>query len=63
VVDQHLDVRVRLDVAQALQRARAFGLLVDGGIERVAVEREADRDDVGTSLRVDGGQPGDTRIV
>jgi hypothetical protein len=53
VVDQHLDVRVRLYVPQALQRAGALRLLVDRAVEGLAVEREADGNDMRPSLRVD----------
>ena len=45
VVDDDLDARVALDVGEASELPRPLRLLVDGRIERVAVEREADRND------------------
>ena len=46
VVDHDLDPGVRLDVREPAEPPRRLRLLVDGRVERVAVEREADRDDV-----------------
>src|SRR5438132_1539547 len=59
VVDQHLDRGVRLDVREPLEPARRLGLRVDRGVERVAVEREADRDDVWAAVPPYGREPPD----
>ena len=59
VVDHDLDARVRRDVRQPTQPPRPLRLLVDGRVERVALEREADRDDVRGPVRSDRGQPCD----
>jgi len=63
VVDQHLDPRVRLDVREPLQSARSFRLLVHGRVQRVALDREADRDDVRAAVGANGRQPRDGRLL
>src|SRR5437763_1681177 len=63
VVDHDLDLRVRLDVGEPSQPARRLRLLVHSRDQRVAVEREADRDDVRPAVGADRGEPGDPRGV
>ena len=60
VVDQHLDARIGLDVAQPLQAPGPLRLLVDRRVQRVALDHEADRDDVrppGRRRRSRGARP------
>ena len=45
-VGEQRDARVAFDVREARKVAAALRLVVDGGIERVAFERERDRDEV-----------------
>ena len=59
VVDDDLDARVALDVGEAREPPRPLRLLVDGRVERVAVEREADGDDARRAVRPDRRQPRD----
>ncbi len=56
VVGEHADARVGLDVHKPLQPGRPFALVIDGAIERVAVERETDRHEMGGSVRPQRGE-------
>ena len=62
VVDQHRDFRAVADVLEALQAARPLGLLVDGRVEDVSVEGEAERDEVRATPAVERGQAADPRL-
>ena len=48
---------MRGDILEPLQAARALGLLVNCGVQRVAFERKTDGDDVGVAVAVDCRQP------
>lgn len=56
VIDHQRDRGISFDIAQSLQLNRAFGLFVDGRVEILAVENEADRNDVGLAGLVRGGE-------
>jgi hypothetical protein len=61
VVDEDRDVRSRTGVLDSAQLGGSFPLAVDGGVERVAVQREDDRDEVRPSVRIGRRQPGNAR--
>ncbi len=60
-IDQHLDVRLVRDIAEAAdpRDVAALGLLVDGRVQGVAFEREADGDEVRAAVRVGGREARD----
>jgi hypothetical protein len=62
-VDQYLDARVALDVGEPREPAGALRLLVYCGVERGAVEDEADRDDARRAVGPDRGQARDAGVV
>lgn len=61
VVDEDCHVRARTGVLDPPELRRPFRLAVDGGVDRVAVECEDDRDEVRPPVRVGCRQPSDTR--
>jgi probable F420-dependent oxidoreductase len=61
VIDEDRDVGPPAGVLDPPQRARALRLRVDRRVERVAVEREHDRDEMRTAIVVDRGEASDPR--
>jgi probable F420-dependent oxidoreductase len=59
VIDEDGDVGVRPDVLDSLERGRPLRLRIDRRVERVLLEREDDRDEMGTAVRADRRQARD----